>query len=376
MGCLVMMSAMAGDEAEFAERCQQTGSCSIRVGWQVKLAGEAGKLAKFVSAYPPVVGCTNRSASDAPPLMNANIRGVLFEVFECDYVPTAVGQICSLHDPGDLGCPRDVLGQLEEAMRSLPPTRDRCCQLARLRRAIAAIDATESFNAIADDPDDSTLRFTTDFVTGNWALAFVVDEIVHPPPPESAAAADGEESAAAADGCDAAVHGGGDGAGQPVRMLEVGAFEGRSAWLWRRLLTAAGSSIVCVDLWPGYSDLADPRSGLPPTLGTSTHELFRHNTAALAADGFLEGVLAGEPSRRALRRLPVAPPPSLGGGIGGGEGGGDAARTRTEFELIYIDGSHAKDDVLADIVLCDELLAEGGLLLLDDAEVRTERLDL
>ena len=36
------------------------------------------------------------------------------------------------------------------------------------------------------------------------------------------------------------------------------------------------------------------------------------------------------------------------------------------FDIIYIDGSHAKDAVLEDAVLSWRLLKEGGLLIFDD----------
>jgi predicted O-methyltransferase YrrM len=36
------------------------------------------------------------------------------------------------------------------------------------------------------------------------------------------------------------------------------------------------------------------------------------------------------------------------------------------FDIIYIDGSHAEDDVLEDAVLCSRLLKGGGILIFDD----------
>lgn len=42
-----------------------------------------------------------------------------------------------------------------------------------------------------------------------------------------------------------------------------------------------------------------------------------------------------------------------------------------EWDLIYIDGSHDRDIVLADYKLCSKMLAPGGLLVLDDASLNT-----
>jgi SAM-dependent methyltransferase len=41
-------------------------------------------------------------------------------------------------------------------------------------------------------------------------------------------------------------------------------------------------------------------------------------------------------------------------------------RLKQEFDIIYIDGSHASWDVLTDIILSWRLLKEGGVLILDD----------
>ena len=164
----------------------------------------------------------------------------------------------------------------------------------RARRVLGAMDDTAEFNGLVDQ-GAAGLRFADDFVTSNWALAWLVDELVAP-------------------------------AGfAPQRALEIGSYEGRSAWLWYRLLPP-GSTLTCVDL------------RFAPN--------FHHNARPLAENGFLERALDGRPSKVALFDLDPAEP----------------------FDLIYVDGSHNKSHVLADLVLADALLRIGGLLVVDDFE--------
>lgn len=49
----------------------------------------------------------------------------------------------------------------------------------------------------------------------------------------------------------------------------------------------------------------------------------------------------------------------------------DLARQGRVFDLIFIDGNHRFDDVLVDFTLCAPLLAEGGLVVLDDMWMRS-----
>jgi hypothetical protein len=42
------------------------------------------------------------------------------------------------------------------------------------------------------------------------------------------------------------------------------------------------------------------------------------------------------------------------------------------FDLIYIDGGHARDDVIIDSLLCWRLLRTGGILMWDDYELSIE----
>jgi hypothetical protein len=110
--------------------------------------------------------------------------------------------------------------------------------------------------------------------------------------------------------------------GQPdLRYLEVGVFQGRSLlWVLENVATHPSSRLTGVDLSATYSAENVKLSG--------------------AADRI--EMLEGR-SQSVLRRLP-----------------------EDSFDIIYIDGSHRGDDVLADAVLAWPLLRQGGTLIFDD----------
>lgn len=124
--------------------------------------------------------------------------------------------------------------------------------------------------------------------------------------------------------------------GKPIRVLEVGVFEGRSTcWLLRNILTHPDSRVVCVDTFGGgieheYMDIVMP----------DVQRRFENNVSAWSNQVELH---IGE-SGRIL--------PSLEGG----------------FDLAYIDGSHIAKDVLADAVLVWRLIKDGGIVIFDDYE--------
>jgi SAM-dependent methyltransferase len=126
-------------------------------------------------------------------------------------------------------------------------------------------------------------------------------------------------------------------AGRPIRALEVGVFEGRSAaWLLENVLTHPASELVCVDTFQGSTE----HSGLDLS---GLEARFRANVAPFGAK---VTVRAGR-SQDVLRRLGGKP-----------------------FDLIHVDGSHEAADVMADAVLCWPLLKPGGLLIFDDYQWR------
>ena len=241
----------------------------------------------FVEAMP------RRCATyeEGSTLMAIGSDHFVYELTTCDDILQAVIMFCH-HDgageyPAGHKCATAYLNAL------LDQGKLGADDAARARRTIAAMEDTVEFNALAAT---GRLRFRDDFVTSNWHLAWVVDELTR--------------------------------GGAPARALEIGSYEGRSAWLWYRLLgRAPGSTLTCVDI--------------------QFAEHFEYNVEPLRTVGFLERTLE-MPSNRALFDLDPDRP----------------------YDLIYVDGSHNATHVLADVVMADVLLRDGGLMILDDIEWR------
>lgn len=107
--------------------------------------------------------------------------------------------------------------------------------------------------------------------------------------------------------------------------LEVGVFEGKSVvWMLENILTDPSSHVTAVDIFPGE---------LKSTFLRNV-ELAGRTEAATAIEGL---------SSVELRKLPLQ-----------------------DYDIIYIDGSHTADDVLADAVLAWGLLKPGGVMIFDD----------
>jgi SAM-dependent methyltransferase len=114
--------------------------------------------------------------------------------------------------------------------------------------------------------------------------------------------------------------------GEPdIHYLEIGVFEGRSViWALENILTHPTARLTGID--PFIGDFKN----------TYVQNIARTGMAnkVTTIEGF---------SQEALRGLPLA-----------------------SFDIVYIDGSHAADDVLEDAVLSWRLLKEGGILIFDD----------
>lgn len=114
--------------------------------------------------------------------------------------------------------------------------------------------------------------------------------------------------------------------GEPnVSYLEVGAYEGGSViWMLENILTHPTARLTAIDVFSGpYKD-----------------KYFRNIEQSGSSD---KVTTITAYSQLALRNLPL-----------------------NSFDVIYIDGSHAKQDVLEDAVLSWRLLKKGGLLIFDD----------
>lgn len=138
--------------------------------------------------------------------------------------------------------------------------------------------------------------------------------------------------------------------GQPRLAVEVGSFEGRSTlWFLEHLLRHPNSRIACIDTFEGGAEHTAAQTGglldrFRANLEASTRA---HKAEVLRGDSFsgLSALIA-----RGLRA-----------------------------DLVYIDGSHAAPDVLADLVLAFRLLPPGGVILCDDylwARAPTAQIDI
>jgi len=122
---------------------------------------------------------------------------------------------------------------------------------------------------------------------------------------------------------------------RPIRILEIGSWEGRSAVFF--LTFFRRSQIVCVDTFAGNAE--EQAYKLFSTAGVEAR--FDRNLASFA--GRVEKIKSQSVS--ALQRL---------------------EQQGRRFDLAYIDGSHLRDDVTADSRAVWRLLGPGGIVIWDD----------
>jgi SAM-dependent methyltransferase len=122
--------------------------------------------------------------------------------------------------------------------------------------------------------------------------------------------------------------------GKPrVRALEIGCFEGQSAcWFLDNILTDPTSRLVCVD------PFAVPMSSV---LLRYFEVRFDQNIAASGAADRVTKLIG--PSQVVVRTLQPS-----------------------QFDFVYVDGSHKIGDVLQDAVLAWTVLRPGGVVMFDD----------
>ncbi len=110
-----------------------------------------------------------------------------------------------------------------------------------------------------------------------------------------------------------------------VRYLEIGVYEGRSAvWMLENVLTHPTARLTGIDIFDGPYEAR-----------------YLANLERSGASG--KATTIKNRSQVAMRQQPLE-----------------------SFDVVYIDGSHAKNDVLEDAVLCWRLLKKDGILIFDD----------
>lgn len=125
----------------------------------------------------------------------------------------------------------------------------------------------------------------------------------------------------------------------PLRVLEIGSWEGRSALFFLNYLPQA--RLTCIDTFGG--NLEHHRDAWFAALVPETERKFDANTAAFSAR--IEKRKGS--SRDVLPELGIE---------------------QRQFDLAYVDGSHLAKDVYADAVLTWSLMAPEGIVILDDYE--------
>jgi predicted O-methyltransferase YrrM len=125
----------------------------------------------------------------------------------------------------------------------------------------------------------------------------------------------------------------------PVRILEIGSWEGRSALFFLNYFSA--SHVVCVDTFGG--NVEHMRNPHFAALVPETERRFDANTATFGAR--VEKIKG--PSTDVLPQLGIA---------------------SRRFDIVYVDGSHLPADVYSDGVLAWPMVARKGIVIFDDYE--------
>jgi len=142
-----------------------------------------------------------------------------------------------------------------------------------------------------------------------------------------------------------------------VRILEVGSWAGASVITFGTVIQEIGisdSEIICVDQWEKNfvpEDSSLHCKGMNAAIANGQiQKLFHHNVNVCGLLDMVEVKKAS--SREVLPELESA-----------------------AFDLVYIDGSHKKDDVLYDLQQAKRLVRNGGMICGDDLELIKDQID-
>ena len=144
---------------------------------------------------------------------------------------------------------------------------------------------------------------------------------------------------------------------QAGRVLEIGSWAGASAITFGAVIQELGiadGEIVCVDPWEEYFGEEDSslhyRSMKAATVTGEIQNLFHRNVKVCGLEGMIHVRKAY--SREALPEM-----------------------ENDSFDLVYIDGSHKKDEALYDLQQAKLLVKSGGLICGDDLELLKFEID-
>ena len=144
-----------------------------------------------------------------------------------------------------------------------------------------------------------------------------------------------------------------------IEILEVGSWAGASAISWASAMKSLGlkGHVTCVDPWLPYFDLDKEQISIghyermnDAAQAGAIRKLFEHNVACA---GFCEVIIPREGKSSDV--LPELRDQS--------------------FDIIYLDGSHAYDDVVFDLRQAKRLIRPGGIVSGDDLELQLADLD-
>jgi hypothetical protein len=134
-------------------------------------------------------------------------------------------------------------------------------------------------------------------------------------------------------------------AGQPVRGLEIGSFEGRSAvWFFEHILTHAQSTLICIDPW----DYEEEQAIVP---GGATH-IAQQFCWETVRNRFRSNL---EPWRNRMIIMPFTSGVAL-----------PLVPRHPSLAFAYVDGSHTAAAALSDAVQLWPYLGSGSVLIWDD----------
>jgi len=125
--------------------------------------------------------------------------------------------------------------------------------------------------------------------------------------------------------------------GKPIKALELGSYEGRSAlWLTENILTHRDATLMCVDSWDGGGELKDHD-------WNDIFKRFKNNVKNQSKISWTRSDTTSYLTENIY--------------LNGSEG---------IFDLIYVDASHFAPQTLIDCVLSHLVLKPGGIIIFDD----------